>query len=209
MRPGGKPDNVTALPEEHDRQLSSLYRRLDRPEPPRSLDNQILRAAQMQVVRREPRPRPSLAQRRVPLPLVALLLVGLGTVPLLSLYWRESPPSDSAPPPPVTPSEGGQPSVPPAMRRLETDQAVEADAGAALPEPAPPVAPSTQEVADAEAAELVAGIRQALDSGQVEAAWQGFGELRRRFPALRIDDALLNELAAARDAYRRGQESAP
>lgn len=182
-----RPDrgNITRLPEEHDRQLSVLYRQTMPGDPPPALDQEILGAArQAAEAAARDRKRKPVRRRRVPLPLATVVLVSMILAPLLvwNAYLRERPGAA------VTPeTQATAPGSGPVLQ----DSATSPSPGEVLP------APRQEMPSDPEDPRLVE-IRALLAEGKDALAWERVGDLRRHFPDVRIPDDLLDELAAAR-----------
>lgn len=184
MSAAGRGDGkIIHLPEEHDLQLSALYHQADAPRPSASLEQRILvtaRQAAAEAIQRKQ----SLSRRRVPLPLAAALLVVAGLAPLLLWHGDQGGFSRHTPEPalPLAVEDGIEP-APPADEVPLLEPQDEAGPG---PEPA---SPETQELM---------AIQALIEAGRDVEAWERFTAFRTEFPAHRIPDALLDQLAGVR-----------
>ena len=80
------PDNVTQLPEMHDRHLSSLYKQAAGEEPGPELDARVLDAAR-QAAAETPKRSGGLGKRRVPMSVAA---IRASSNPMAALWKRGS-----------------------------------------------------------------------------------------------------------------------
>lgn len=208
-----QPSNVTRLPDEHDRHLSSLYRQVPTEEPPPALDTRVLEAARKAAEPQVVESKPKLLKRRVPLSVAAVCLVAAGLIPILVIDVEQQLVTEGLIAPPDAgksqaeaafqegPADAAKARSPAAPARELERQELRAP-GLAEPDLA---ADAPAAVSSAAQQELLA-IKQLLAAGRTREAWQRFATFRHNFPDERVPDDVLTALGEARDALVNGGE---